>query len=44
MALSDLQVFSEKVYTTKQELLDYNMDLFNQSTRGELVPVEQFLN
>lgn len=39
MALSDLQVFSEKVYTTKQELLDYNMDLFNQSTRGGLVLV-----
>ena len=37
MALSDLKVFSEKTYSTFQELLDYNVELFNGATRGGLV-------
>lgn len=37
MALSDLQVFSEYAYSTMTELLDYNINLFNQATRGGLV-------
>ena len=37
MALSDLKVFSEKTYSTVQELLDYNVELFNAATRGGLV-------
>lgn len=32
-----LKVFSEQAYSTFTELLDYNIDLFNQATRGGLI-------
>lgn len=37
MALSDLKVFQEYAYSAFQELLDYNVNLFNAATRGGLV-------
>lgn len=37
MALSDLAVFDEYAYSTMVELLDYNINLFNEATRGGLV-------
>jgi hypothetical protein len=39
MALSDLEVFSEEVYGTSRELLDYNIDAFNKASNGGLVLV-----
>lgn len=37
MALSDLEVWEEKTYSAYQELLDYNVNEFNQATQGGLV-------
>jgi hypothetical protein len=37
MALSDLQVFSEYSYSTMTEMLDYNVSLFNEATRGGII-------
>src|SRR5574340_1562186 len=37
MALSDLKVFNEYAYSTFVEMLDYNVNLFNEATRGGLV-------
>ena len=37
MALSDLQIFSEKLYGSYLELLSYNLELFNAATQGGLV-------
>lgn len=37
MALSDLKVFSEYAYSSFTETLDYNINLFNQATRGGLI-------
>jgi hypothetical protein len=37
MALSDLQVFNEYTYSTFTEMLDYNVNLFNQATNGGLI-------
>jgi hypothetical protein len=37
MALADLQVFNEYAYSSFTELLDYNIDLFNQATRGGII-------
>lgn len=37
MALSDLQIFSEKLYGSYLELLSYNLELFNSATQGGLV-------
>jgi hypothetical protein len=37
MALSDLVVFEEYAYSSMSEMLDYNVDLFNQATRGGMV-------
>lgn len=36
MALSDLAVYSEYAYTTRNELLDYNINLFNQASQGAI--------
>lgn len=36
MALSDLAVYSEYAYTTRNELLDYNINLFNGATAGAI--------
>jgi hypothetical protein len=37
MALSDLQVFQEYAYSTMTEVLAYNVNLFNEASRGGLV-------
>lgn len=37
MSLTTLQVFSQYLYTTRLELLSYNIDLFNAATKGALV-------
>lgn len=37
MALSDLQVFNEYMYSAMTETLDVNINLFNQATRGGIV-------
>lgn len=37
MALSDLQVFSEFVYTAQREVLMQKIDLFNSASRGAIV-------
>lgn len=37
MALSDLAVFSEQLWTTVTEILDQEVDLFNQATMGTIV-------
>ena len=37
MALSDLTVYSEYAYNTMQEMLAYNMELFNAASQGTLV-------
>lgn len=37
MALSDLAVFSEQLYSTTTEVLTEQVDLFNEATRGALV-------
>lgn len=37
MALTDLKVWEEKTYSAYQELLDYNVNQFNQATMGGLV-------
>ena len=37
MALTNLQVFNQYAYATMQELLSYNINLFNQATKGALV-------
>ena len=37
MALSDLQVFSEKLYDSYLETLSYQLELFNAATQGGLV-------
>ncbi|SRR6266540_7418756 len=37
MALSDLQVFSEYAYSTMTEMLAYNVNLFNEATRGAIL-------
>lgn len=36
MALSDLAVYSEYAYTTRNEFLDYNINLFNQASQGTI--------
>lgn len=37
MALSDLQIFSEKMYDSYQETLAYQLELFNAASQGGLV-------
>lgn len=37
MSLTNLKVFNQYAYTTFQELLSYNIQLFNAATRGALV-------
>ena len=37
MALADLKIFEQQTYTAYQELLDYNVNLFNEATQGGLV-------
>lgn len=37
MALSDLQVFQEYSYSTMTEVLSYNVNLFNEATRGGII-------
>lgn len=34
MALSDLEVFSERIYTDRVEMLDYRVNMFNEATNG----------
>jgi hypothetical protein len=37
MALSDLTVFQEWAYSTMTEMLDYNIGLFNEASRGAII-------
>lgn len=37
MAMSDLQVFQEYAYSSRREVLDYNINLFNAATAGGLI-------
>lgn len=37
MAIADLEIFNDELYTARRELLDYNVNIMNEQTRGGLV-------